>query len=375
MTDYYEILGITRDAGEAEIKKAYRKMARQYHPDINGHSKEAEAKFKEVAEAYEVLSDPQKRQMYDTYGHTGRGGGGQGQGFGGFGGFGQGAGFEDIFDVLFEGFGGRSRQRPTAEAGADLLTKVNITFAESAFGVEKEVETLRPVPCEDCGGSGASEGSKPKACSVCGGHGVVNQTQSTIFGSFARTAPCSNCEGTGKVITSPCKSCSGEGRKSKREMVKLKVPAGIIDGMRLQLSGFGGAGRRGGPSGDLYVDISVTADKLFKRVENDVVVTLPISYSHAALGGELTVPTLDGEEKVSIPVGTQTGTAFRIKGKGFRYLDRRGRGDQIVETVVETPVNISEEQKRLLFELAEVSGETGDDNVGIFKKIKEALGR
>ncbi len=375
MRDYYEILGVSRQATEADIKKAYRRLAREHHPDINSHDEEAESNFREVAEAYEVLGDAQKRQMYDTYGHTGRAGaaGGPGQGFGGFGGA---AGFEDIFDVLFEGFGGsRQRRRSPGEPGANLRTTVSMTFSEAAFGVEKKVEVLRPVVCEDCKGSGSTEGKKPSVCKICGGQGAVNQTQSTIFGSFSRAAACSNCEGTGQVITSPCKACKGEGRMGKKEKISVKVPPGVETGLRLQLSGYGGAGRRGGPTGDLFVDINVEPHKVFQRAGNDIILTQPISFSHAALGGELTVPTLEGEEEIVIPQGTQAGTKFRLKGKGIPYLDRRGRGDQIVETKVETPKSLSDDQKQLFLELAEMGGESHNGDAGIFKKIKEAFGK
>ncbi len=375
MRDYYEILAVSRSASEAEIKKAYRRLAREHHPDINSQNEEAEANFREATEAYEVLGDAQKRQAYDTYGHTGSRGaaGGAGQGFGGFGGA---AGFEDIFDVLFEGFGGsRQRQRSAAEPGANLRIDLIMSFDEAAFGVEKKVEVLRPVVCEKCEGSGSAEGAKPSVCKICGGQGVVNQTQSTIFGSFSRAAACTNCGGTGQVITSPCKTCKGEGRLGKREKISVKVPPGVANGQRLQLSGYGGAGRRGGPTGDLFVDINVKSHELFERAGNDVIFTHSISFSHAALGGELKVPTLEGHENITIPQGTQSGTKFRLKGQGIPYLDRRGRGDQIVEAKVETPRNLSDEQKRLFLDLAEVGGESRNGDAGIFKKIKEAFGK
>ncbi len=373
MKDYYQVLNLPREATEAEIKKAYRRLARQYHPDVNNHDAEAEAKFKEVAEAYEVLSDPKKREMYDRFGHTGRFTGAGGPGAGGFG---PGFGFEDIFDVIFEGFGGaRQSAHPTAQAGADLGAGLVINFREAAFGVEKNIEIVKPASCGTCGGSGLAEGASADNCSVCGGSGVITHSQSTIFGSFSRTSHCANCDGTGKVITNPCRSCHGEGRISAKADVKVKVPAGVEDGMRLRISGQGAAGRRGGPPGDLYVDIGVKADKVFTRRGNDVILTVPLSFSHAALGGELPIPTLDGEEKLTVPPGTQSGALFRLKGKGIPFINRRGRGDQIIEAVVKTPKHLTDEQRQLLIRLGELDGDGARDGAGIIGKIKEAFGK
>jgi molecular chaperone DnaJ len=372
--DYYEILEVTRTASEADIKKAYRRLARKYHPDVNTHDEQAEAKFKEVAEAYEVLNSPEKRRMYDQFGHAGaRGGGGPGgPGFGG--GFGQGFGFEDIFEVFFDGFGGGGRRRSPAEAGSDMGVRMKINFEEAAFGVEREIEIVRPVVCEECHGTGAEAGTDPATCPMCGGRGVTAHTQSTILGSFSRTVVCSNCNGTGQVITHPCGRCQGDGRQSKHEKVQINVPAGVADGVRLKLSGRGAAGRRGGPAGDLYVDISVKPHPVFTRVGNDVTVKLPISFSQAALGTELLISTLDGEEKLHIPPGTQTGTEFRLRGHGIPYLNRRGRGDQVVETVVKTPQRLNEEQRRLLEDLSE-HDDMESEHRGIINRIKEAFGK
>jgi len=373
LRDHYEVLGVSKSATEAEIKKAYRKLARKYHPDVNSHDEDAEHKFKEATQAYEVLSDAQKREMYDRFGHTGRNAGAGGPGAGGFG---QGFGFEDIFDVLFDGFGGgRQSRRSAAQSGDDLGANLTITFKESAFGVEREIEIVKPSTCGKCGGSGLGEGVSPQACGVCGGQGVVTQAQQTVFGSFTRTGYCANCEGTGQVITKPCQACHGEGRLSERSKVTIKVPAGIVDGMRLKLGGHGTAGRRGGPAGDLYVDIIVKADKIFDRDGNDVVVSAPISVSHAALGGELKVPTIDGEEEIHIPAGTQSGSLFRIKGKGIPFLNRRGRGDQITQVTVRTPTHLTDEERELFAKLSELDEKHGPERAGILGKIKEAFGK
>ena len=374
MRDYYEVLGVSKSATEAEIKKAYRKLARQYHPDVNSHDEDGENKFKEATQAYEVLCDPQKRATYDHFGHTGRNAGAGGAG--GAGGFGQGFGFEDIFDVLFDGFGGgRQRRRSAGQAGDDLAANLTVTFKEAAFGVDREIEIVKPSVCKECAGSGLAKGASQQVCGVCGGQGVVTQAQQTVFGSFTRTGYCGNCEGTGQIITKPCKACHGEGRLSERSKVTIKVPAGVVDGMRLKLGGHGTAGRRSGPAGDLYVDIIVKPDKIFSRNGNDVVISAPISFSQAALGGELRVPTLDGEEEIIVPAGTQSGSLFRLKGKGIPFLNRRGRGDQITEVTVRTPAQLSEEERELFTKLSELDEKRGPESAGIFGKIKEVFGK
>lgn len=377
LRDFYEVLGVSRSATDAEIKKAYRRMARKYHPDVNSHDEDAETKFKEATQAYEVLSDEQKRATYDRFGHTGRYGGTGGPGPGGFGqGFGQGFGFEDIFDAFFDGFGGgRQRRRSPAQSGEDLGANLTISFKDAAFGVDREIEILKPSACGKCGGSGLAEGASPQTCGTCGGQGVVSQTQQTVFGNFSRTGYCPTCDGTGQIFSEVCRGCHGEGRVPKRSKVKIKVPAGIVEGMRLKLEGHGTAGRRGGPPGDLYVDIAVKPDKVFSREGNDVVLSIPLSFSHAALGGDIKVPTLDGEEVLTVPPGTQSGSAFRIKGKGIPFLNRRGRGDQVVETVVRTPTHLTEEERELFARLSELAAERGPEHSGIFDKIKEAFGK
>lgn len=363
------MLGVAKGASEAEIKKAYRRLAREYHPDVNKHDEQAEAKFKEVAEAYETLTNPQKRATYDRFGHTSGGGAGPG------GGFGQGFGFEDIFEVFFDGFGGNAGRRgPTVERGEDMGTAIEITFKEAAFGVEKEIDAVRPVVCDECLGFGTAKGTEPTTCPTCAGRGSVTQTQSTILGSFSRTGPCPQCGGTGRLITDPCGACRGEGRQTKKETVSVKVPPGVPDDVRLKLAGYGAAGRRGGPAGDLYVDIHVQPHPVFERAGNDIVFEMPISFSQAALGVELSVPTLEGEDKLTVPAGTQTGAEIRLKGHGIPYFNRRGRGDEIIFIKVKTPERLNEEQRRLFEALAE--HETDDEvHHGLFERIKEAFGK
>ena len=375
MRDFYEVLGVERGADEAEIKKAYRRLAREHHPDVNKHDEEAETKFKEVGQAYDVLKDPEKRRMYDQFGHAGTRGGGGGPNAGGGSG-GQGFGFEDIFDVFFDGFGGRpGGRRSAAERGADLGIRLDITFKEAAFGVEKEVEILRPLRCEECEGVGAAKGTSPETCPACGGQGVVNAQQSTIFGTFSRVAACSNWGGTGEIIKKTCPKCHGEGRQTKKEKVKVKVPAGVTDEMRLKIGGYGGAGKRGGPAGSLMVDIQVRPDKVFERHGNDVFVSMPLSFSQAALGAEIDVQTLVGAETINVPPGTQTGESFKLKGQGIPYINRRGRGDQLVEAVVKTPRSLNVEQRALLEQLADHDNFDYDEHHGLFDKIKEAFGK
>lgn len=369
--DYYEILGVPRGATDAEIKKAYRKLAREFHPDVNRHDPEAEAKFKEANQAYEVLSDPGKRSQYDQFGHVGRGMGGEG--FGGFGG--EDFGFENIFDMFFGDVGGRAGRRRANEDGSDYLIGAEITFEEAAFGGEKEVELVRAATCGECAGSGAAKGTTPAVCKTCGGRGMVNITQRTILGNFTQTAKCPDCGGTGQVITTPCKVCRGEGRVSLKDKIGVKIPAGVMDGIRLRVPGKGEAGRRGGATGDLYVEIAVKPHPLFTREADDVHLKLPLAFTQAALGCEIEIPTLEGKEMIKIPHGTQSGARMTLKSKGVHHLKRRGRGDQVVEIVVETPTNLTEKQRRLLEELAELRGEDGHlQSETLFEKIKGAFG-
>lgn len=373
--DYYEVLGVSRDASPEEIKKAYRKLARKYHPDANpDNKKEAEEKFKEVAEAYAVLSDPEKRAKYDRFGHAGTDGQGFGDfGFGGFGDFGDFGSINDIFDIFFGG--GSSRRSTGPQKGADLRLNMELSFKEAAFGVERSIKVPRMEACETCGGNGAAPGTSPKTCGVCHGTGQMRQSVNTPFGRIMQSRTCTNCHGEGTVIDRPCPTCHGSGRVKRSRTINVKIPAGVDNGTRIRLSGEGELGTHGGPPGDLYVYISVRPHKIFKREGNDVYCEIPISFAQAALGDEITVPTLDGNETVKIPEGTQSGDVFRIKGKGIPYLNGAGRGDQHVRVKVVTPTKLTEKQKELLREFARLSGEKipkGADK-GFFKKVKDAF--
>jgi len=362
--DYYEILGVTRSATQEEIKKAYRKMALKYHPDRNPDNKEAEEKFKEASEAYEVLSDPEKRQIYDQFGHEGL----RGTGFTGF------RGFEDIFssfgDIFgdFFGFGGRPRSGPIR--GDDLRYDLEISFEEAAFGKEVELEIPRTVKCEACGGSGAKPGTRPIPCPACGGRGQVTRSQ----GFFSISTTCPTCQGTGQIIPEPCSACQGTGRVKQKRKVSLKIPAGVDTGSRLRLRGEGEAGGRGGPPGDLYVVIHVTPHESFERNGDDIFCKIPISFTTASLGGKIEVPTLDGSETIQIKRGTQSGEVFRLKGKGFPRLQGYGRGDEIIQVTVSVPKKLTKRQEELLREFAAIEGDNiSSSNTrgekGFFKKM------
>lgn len=370
--DYYEVLGVSRDASPEEIKKAYRKLARQYHPDANPGDKTAEERFKEIAEAYEVLSDPEKRANYDRFGHAGvngQGFGGFGEGFGGFGtDFG---GFGDLFDIFF---GGATRARRGPQKGADVRVDLEISFKEAAFGVEKDIRVMRVEECDHCGGTGAAPGSAPKKCPVCQGTGQVQFSQSTPFGRIMQTHTCDRCRGTGRIIEKPCGACNGSGLVRRPRTIHVKIPAGVDTGTRLRVPGEGEAGLRGGPRGDLYVYISVRPHRFFRREGNDVICEVPISFAQAALGDEIEVPTLDGTAKIRVPEGTQHGTEFRLRGKGIPDLNGYGRGDQFVRVKVVTPTRLSERQKQLLREFAATFGENPSGEAkGFFEKVKDAF--
>ena len=373
--DFYEVLGVDRNASDAEIKKAYRKLAKQYHPDLNPGDKTAEAKFKEINEAYEVLGDAQKRARYDQFGYAGVDPNGFGSAGAGFGDFDFG-GIGDIFESFFGGgFGRSSRSRNGPQKGADLKYSVEISFEEAAFGVERDITISRHESCSACGGSGAKAGTSPVVCKKCGGTGQVQYKQSTPFGQFVNVKTCDACRGEGKIIMNPCPACGGKGRVRKSVKIKLKIPAGIDDGQTISLRGEGDPGTRGGPSGDLYVTVNVKAHVLFKRQGNDVVCEIPITFVQAALGAELEVPTLDGKVKYDLPEGTQTGSIFRLKGKGIPYLRGNGRGDQYVKVEVEVPKRLNEKQKELLKQFSEISGnEVHDQRKGFFDKMKDAFG-
>jgi len=366
--DYYEVLGVERNASEAEIKKAFRKLARKYHPDVNPGDKEAEAKFKEVSEANEVLSDPQKKAQYDQFGHAAFGPGGGEGGFGGFSDFG---GFGDIFDMFFGG-GGQRRRGPVK--GSDLRYNLEITFEEAAFGLEKDINVPRTETCGKCKGSGAAPGTSPKTCPRCNGTGQIQYTQSTPFGRFVQSRVCDECHGDGRVVESPCPECGGSGQVRKTRTIHIRVPAGVDTGSRLRVAGEGEPGERGGPHGDLYIYIRVKPHKIFNREGNDVITEINISFPQAALGDELEVPTLEGKVQLKIPEGTQSGTFFRLKGKGIPDVQGYGRGDQHVQVTVVTPTRLTEEQKQMLREFAETYGEKpAGVEKGFFEKVKDAF--
>ena len=352
--DFYDILGVNRDASDDEIKKAYRKLAMKHHPDRNPDNPKAEEHFKEAKEAYEILSDAQKRTAYDQYGHAGVDPqAGMGGGFGGFGG-GAGGGFSDafggIFDEIFGGGGGRGG-RSNVYRGADLRYNLEITLEQAAFGTETKIRIPTMEVCESCKGSGAKAGTQPKTCPTCQGSGQVRLQQ----GFFSIQQTCPKCHGTGKFIAEPCGSCQGAGRVKQHKTLAVKIPAGVDEGDRIRLSGEGEHGINGGPSGDLYVQIHLKAHAVFQREQNDLHCEMPISFTTAALGGEIEIPTLDGAAKLKIPEETQSGKIFRLRGKGIKGVRSHAHGDLLCHVVVETPVNLTERQKELLRELEESS--------------------
>ncbi|WP_090980174.1 molecular chaperone DnaJ [Paenibacillus sp. CF384] len=372
--DYYEVLGVGKDAGEDEIKKAYRKMARQYHPDVN-KAADAEDKFKEVKEAYDVLSDDGKRATYDRHGHVD-----PNQGFGG--GAGDfGGGFGDIFDMFFGGGGGGGRRDPNApQRGNDLQYTMTIEFKEAVFGKETEITIPRTETCDTCVGSGAKPGTKPETCSVCRGTGQQEVVQNTPFGRMVNRRACSNCNGAGKIIKEKCTTCHGAGKVKKQRKINVKIPAGVDEGAQIRLSGEGEGGTRGGPAGDLYIVIRVKPHDFFERENDDIYCEVPLTFAQAALGDEIEIPTLTEKVKLKIPAGTQTGTYFRLKGKGVPRLRGYGQGDQHVKVTVVTPTALNEEQKDLLRQFSGVSAAGGSTDGGqqehhesIFEKMKKAF--
>lgn len=358
--DYYEVLGVAKDASEADIKKAYRKAAMKYHPDkfssaSEKEKKDAEEKFKEINEAYQVISDKEKRAQYDRFGHAAFEQGGPGAG--GFGGFSS-EGFEDIFSSFFgggsggfggfSGFGGGSSRRNYVEPGADLRYQVEITLEEAAKGVEKTIKYKRNGKCGTCNGSGAEPGSTMKKCTKCGGSGRVKTVQRTILGNFESYAECDECHGKGEIPEKKCKTCHGTGIVKETVEKKIKIPAGIDDGQKLRLDGMGEASETGGPNGDLYVIIRVKEHDLFQRRGDDIICEVPITFTTAALGGEVEIPTLNGKKNIKIPAGTQTGKLFKLRGEGNKSLRSSMVGDQLVQVVVETPTDLNDKQKELL---------------------------
>ena len=346
--DYYEVLGISRNATDEEVRKAFRRLAFKYHPDHN-HEAGAEEKFKEVNEAYEVLSDADKRAAYDRFGH-GSAEGFFGRGFEGFD-FG---GFGDIFDAFFGRTATATRQAP--QRGADLRYGVTITLEEAAFGTEKETEISRIENCSLCQGVGCKPGSQPSRCPNCNGTGQVRRTQQSIFGRFTNITTCPRCHGEGRIITEPCPQCRGSGKEKRQRNILVKIPAGVDDGSQIRITGEGDAGTRGGPSGNLYITVSVKQHELFTRNGDDIIYELPINFAQAALGAEVEVPTLDGKVKLKVPAGSQTGRVFQLKNKGVPHLHRSGRGDQLVTLLVVTPESLTEKQRQLFQELASSLG-------------------
>ena len=372
--DYYEVLGLQKGAGEDEIKKAYRQLAKKYHPDMNPGDKDAEMKFKEINEAYAILSDPEKKARYDQYGHEGvdpsMGGGGYGD-FGGFGGF----DFSDIFSSFFGGGGGSGSsgggaRRNIPIQGEDLQYRLSISFEEAAFGCKKTVTYNRIEKCPECGSSGAAKGSEAETCQTCHGTGQVKVTQRTALGMFQSTRTCDACHGTGKIIKNPCKNCSGKGYVKITKKIDVTIPAGIDDGERLGLPGLGNDGRNGGSAGDLIVLISVRPHTIFERDGYNIYCEVPVTFTEAALGAEIDVPTLEGDVKYTIPEGTQTGTSFTIKGKGIQAVKSTRRGDLIFTVAVEVPKNLSEEQKEILRKFAGSCGEKNNSKKASFFKKK-----
>ncbi len=338
--DYYEVLGVAKNASDIELKAAYRKLALQYHPDRNPDNKPAEDKFKEAAEAYEVLRDAQKRQIYDQYGHRGL----EGSGFSGFGGFEDiFSSFGDIFEDFF-GFGSGSRSRSRVQRGSDLRYDMQLGFMEAAFGIEKEIDIQKMQTCSECRGSGCESGTKPETCSTCQGSGQVTRSQ----GFFTVRTTCPQCRGRGQSISHPCGICRGTGQEKIKKTVSVKIPAGVDSGSRLRLTNEGEAGPDGGPPGDLYVFIHVEPHDFFERNETDVICRIPISFVQAALGDKIRIPTLEGEQTLEIPKGTQPGDLLRFRGKGIPSLRRNGRGDQIMQMLIKTPTNLNKKQESLL---------------------------
>ena len=365
--DYYDVLGVPRGARQAEIKRAFRRLAMQYHPDRN-RDEGAEERFKEINEAYEVLSDPERREAYDRFGHAGVEGAFarafEGFGFGGFG---------DIFDAFFGASATRGR---TPERGADLRVGLRISFEEAVFGCEKEIEVERTELCSACQGLRAEPGTDVAKCPSCGGSGEVRRVQRSIFGQFVNIAPCGRCGGEGRVVQQPCRRCRGTGREKASRRLKVSIPAGIESGSQIRLSGEGEMGRYGGPRGNLYVLLRVQDHAFFRRDEYDIIYDLSINFAQAALGDEVEIPTLDGPRPFRIPPGTQSGEVFSLRGLGVPHLRSSGRGDMLIRVQVVTPTRLSEEQKRLLLKLAESLGTqvTPQDDKGLLEKIRDALG-
>jgi molecular chaperone DnaJ len=361
--DYYEVLGISRDASGDEIKRAYRRLAREHHPDANPSDPQTEERFREVTRAYEVLSDPEKRQRYDLFGDERAGAGAAG--FSDFG------GISDLFATFFGGMGGTSTRKGPAR-GADILAEVELTLEEAATGAEREVEIDSLAECTECSGSGAAPGTFPSTCPECGGTGEVRNARRTMFGNVITATTCARCGGTGQIIPDPCRRCSGAGRFHVTDTLTVKIPAGVDDGAQLRVSGRGQAGVRGGRSGDLYVAIRVAPHDVFRRVGDDLGCEVAVPMTIAALGGEVEVPTLDGAETIEIDPGTQSGEVIRLRGRGMPRVDGRGRGELVCLLKVETPTDIDAEQAEILMRFAELRGEAAGAK-GFFDRLKQAF--
>lgn len=372
--DYYEVLGVNKGASDDEIKKAYRQAAKKYHPDLHPGDKEAEEKFKEVNEAYEVLSDKEKKARYDQFGHAGvdpnYGAGGAGSPFG------QDIDFGDIFSSFFGGFGGRRSANPNApRRGSDIETQLYISFEEAAKGCKKTVQYQAVSTCKDCNGTGAQRGTSPKTCSACGGRGQVTINQRTPFGVVQTSRPCDACRGRGKIIETPCRTCNGRGQVRRKKTVEVNIPAGINDDQVLNVAGHGNSGTNGGPAGDLHVYIGIRPHPIFERRGDDVWCDLPITFTQAALGATVTVPTLDGKASYDIHEGTQPGDVFKLKGKGIQHLGSKGRGDQYVKVVIEVPKNLNSKQKQLIRDFdSAVSEKNYQKRKGFMDKLKDIFG-
>ncbi len=370
--DYYEVLGLARDADLQQVKKAYRGLARQLHPDVNNHDPDAETKFKEATEAYEILCDPEKRRIYDTYGHDGLRGTGGGPGAGGF------TDLSDLFESFFGGdiFGGGRSARSSAARGDDLGVVVELDLEEAAFGVTREVEVELLDTCRECGGSGSKDPESIHECPDCGGSGQVRTVRRTAFGQFVQSGPCSRCRGEGRIIDEPCPVCAGRGRARRTKTVSVDVPAGIAHEQRIRLSGQGGAGLRGGPPGDLYVQVAVNRHEEFTRQGDDIIYNLYVTMVQASLGAKITLPTLDGEEEFELLPGTQPGEVKVLRGRGVPRLQRSGRGDHKIVVNVMIPHNLSSEQKDLLRELDSCCGDEHytRKHEGVLHRLKTFFG-
>jgi molecular chaperone DnaJ len=375
VTDFYQLLGVARDASDADIKKAYRKLAMEHHPDRN-HSPNAEAKFKEIAEAYEVLRDPQKRAAYDRYGRAGVGAGGGGHGF-------HHVDLSEALEIFMRDFGGLGgleslfgggRAQPESRRGQDIRVTVKLTLGEVATGVKKAVKLRTLERCDTCGGSGARPGTRPSPCTTCGGSGEVRRAARSMFGQFVSVSPCPTCAGEGQVIAEPCEVCRGDGRIRGDRSVTVDIPAGVSANNYVTLRGQGAAGPRNGPPGDLLVMLDIKQDERFERQGNDLVHDLSLSFSQAALGGEFEVPTPLGSERIRVPAGTQTGTMLRLKGKGLPSIGQGSVGDLLIRVHVWTPEKLTAEQERLFRQLATVEGDPPKRDAGFWSRLREALG-